>query len=80
MAEKRYSEIYFSNTVFHKKAMLLIIYTEYAESVLYILSYPESTIGAPWSGPEKSFQNGDSQKPRKHYFQIAFCKCNKFFL
>ena len=80
MAEKRYSEIDFTHTVFHKKAMLLIIYTEYAESVLDIFSHPESTIGAPWSGPEKSFQDRDSQKARKHYFQIAFCKCNKFFL
>ena len=34
----------FTNTVFHKRAMLLIFCTEYTESVLDILFYPESTM------------------------------------
>ena len=34
----------FTNTIFHKRAMLLIFYAEYTASVLEILSYPESTM------------------------------------
>ena len=44
----------FANTAFHKRAILLTFYTEYAESVLDFLSYPEPTIGPPWLGPEKN--------------------------
>ena len=40
----------FVNTAFHKRAMLQIFYAEYAESMLDILSYQESTIGPPWLG------------------------------
>ena len=69
-----------ANTDFHKRAILLIFYTEYAESVLDCLSYPEPTIGPPWLGPEKNIQNRGSQKARRRYFQIGFCKYSKFFL
>ena len=45
----------FAYTAFHKRAMLLILYTEYAKSMLDILSDPESAIGPPWLVPEKTF-------------------------
>ena len=35
----------FGNIVFDKRAMLLIFYAEYTESVLNILSYLKSTMG-----------------------------------
>ena len=63
----------FADTVFHKRAMLLIICAKYTESLLDIPSYPESTIGPPWLGPEKIFQHKSSQKAGKCYFKIGFC-------
>ena len=38
MARKRYFDIDFANTVFHKRAILLIFEVEFKESVLDILS------------------------------------------
>ena len=49
--------------------MSLIFYAEYTESVLDILSDPESSMGAPWLGPEKNFQNGGSHMAGKQYFK-----------
>ena len=47
----------FANTVFHKRAMLLIFYAEYTESMLEILSHSECITGPPRLGLEKNFQN-----------------------
>ena len=67
----------FTTTVFHKRALLQRFYAEYTESVLDILSYPESNMGPPWLGQEKKFQNGGSQQSGKRCFMIGFCKCSK---
>ena len=47
----------FGNTLFHIRAMLLIFYTEYTESVVDSALYPQSTMGIPCLGTEKSFQD-----------------------
>ena len=51
----------FGNTVFQKRGMLQICYAEYTESILYILSYPESTLGPPWLSQKISSENYASQ-------------------
>ena len=66
----------FANTVFHKRVMLQIFYTEYTYGVFDILSYPEFTTGPLWLGQEKNFQNFGSQKPGKRYYMIGFSKCS----
>ena len=76
MAGKRIFEIGFCKY----RTMLQIFYAEYTESVLDILSYPESTVGPPWLGQEKHLQNAGSQKPGTRYVMIGFCKCSKCFL
>ena len=68
----------FSDTVFHKRTMLLIIYAKYAECLLDILSYPESTMGSPWLDPENFCQNESSQKAGKCYLRIGFCVLSTF--
>ena len=40
---------------------MLTFYAEYTESVLDYPSYAESTVGPPWVGTEKNFQDGVSQ-------------------
>ena len=45
--------------------------------MLEILCHPESTMGPPWLGREKNFQNVGSQKPGNRYFMNRFCKCSK---
>ena len=47
----------FANTVFHERAMLLISYAEYAQSLLDIISHQEPNMGPPCLGLEKIFQN-----------------------
>ena len=32
------------------------LYADYAKSVLYIISYPESDMGLPWLGPKNIFK------------------------
>ena len=69
----------FTITVFHKRAMLLIFYSEHTVSVLDILSYPKSTMahhGWAW----RKFQYEGSQQAGKRYFKISFCKYSKCFL
>ena len=60
----------FTNT----KAVLLIFSVAFTERMLDILLYPECTMGPPWLGPEKIFLNKGSQKGKKRYIQIGFCK------
>ena len=40
----------FANIVFYKREMLQIYYAECIESMLDMLSYPESTVGPGWAG------------------------------
>ena len=35
------------------------------------LSYPESTMASPWLGPEKNFQNEDSQFAINLFFRMS---------
>ena len=63
----------FANTVFHKRAMLVSIYTEYTESLLDILLHLESTLGLLWLGLGKNFQKEGSQKTGKCYFKNCVC-------
>ena len=50
------------NMVFtNNRAILLIFQVEFTKSMLDILSYPESTMGPPWLGQVKNFQNVGSQ-------------------
>ena len=71
----------FVNTVFYKRAILLIFYPEFIESVLGILSYPESTKGPMMVGfEEKIFKTKDFEMAGKRYFDIGFCKYSKYFL
>ena len=51
----------FANTVFHKKAILLIFEAEVTESMLEIILYTESNMGPPWLGSKKVFQNRSSR-------------------
>ena len=60
--------------------MLQLFYAEYTESVLDILSYPESNMEPPWLGQKKNFQHIVSTQPGKRYFMIGSCKCSKCFL
>ena len=43
----------FANTVFHKRAILLIFEARFTEGVLDTLSYLESTIGPTMVGPRE---------------------------
>ena len=52
------------------RANLLIFSTESIESMLDILSFPESTMGPVWLGPEKNCENDGSQMAGKRYFAI----------
>ena len=45
----------FANTAFHKRDKLLIFEAEFTETVLHILSYPDSTVGPTMVGPEEKF-------------------------
>ena len=47
----------FVNTIFHRRAILLIFQAEFIERLLGNLSHPGSTIGPTMAMPEKSFQN-----------------------
>ena len=67
-----------ANTAFHKRAMLLIFYAEYTESLVDILSYPESTMAYHF-GPGENVQNEYSQKAGKRYFKTGLCKYSKCF-
>ena len=70
-----------SNLVIAKNmAMLLILQVEFAESVLDIPLYPESTIDSPWLNLEKTFRHEGTQMAGKCYFKIGFCKYSKCFL
>ena len=46
----------FAGTVFHKRAILLIINAKYTESWLDFRSYPESTLNPPWFCSGKIFE------------------------
>ena len=46
-------KVVFASAVFHKSDISLIFETEFTESVLSILSYPESTLGYTMVGPEE---------------------------
>ena len=48
-------KLVFASAVFHKSAILLIFETEFTESVLSILLYPESTLGPTMVGPDEKF-------------------------
>ena len=54
MAGKRYYDVGFYKYIFHNGAILQIFEGEFRESVLDILSYPESTIGPVSFGLKKS--------------------------
>ena len=47
----------FGKTLFHMRAMLLIFYAEYTESVVNLLLYPQPTMGSSCLGPERNFQD-----------------------
>ena len=74
MFSNDWKPLFFVNEVFLKRAMLLIFYTEYTESVIDILLPPESTMGPPLLGQEKNFQSEGSQKAGKRYFKTGSCK------
>ena len=46
----------FANTAFYQRAMLLIIYAKYAESLLGIRSYTKFTLGPPRLDQDKIFK------------------------
>ena len=71
MLENAILRLVFANTVFHKRAMLHIFYTEYTQSVSGILLHQESTMGPSWLGQEKNFQNVGFEKLGKHYVMIG---------
>ena len=50
MAGNSFLRLVFATIVFHKRVMLQLFYAEYTESVLDILSYPESTMCPPSLG------------------------------
>ena len=62
----------FANTAIHKRAMLLIFYTDYTESVLNILTYLECAMG-----PEKIFKMNVNR--RLESCKIGICKYIKCF-
>ena len=64
-----YSDWCLQNTIFHKRAILLILKAEFTESVL-TLSCTKSTMGPPWLDPEKNFQSISFHTDGKHYFEF----------
>ena len=62
----------FANTVFHKRALLVIIHAEYKESLLNILSHLESTLGPSWLSPEKNFQNKVLRRMENAMLRLVF--------
>ena len=50
---------------------MLIFQAELTGTMRDILFYSESSMGPPWLGQEKSFQNVGSQKPGKRHFMIG---------
>ena len=67
-AEKAILRFVFANTILHKRAILLVFYAGFTESVIETLPYLESTMGAPRLGPEKHFQNQGSPMAEKRHF------------
>ena len=56
----------------NNRAILLIFYAEFRESVLDIHSYPESTIRPTMVGPEKHFRIGGSHMVENTVLRLAF--------
>ena len=75
-------ETIFQNRIFESSKTL---YSDWFLQVQHFirepyLSYPESTMGLLWLGPEKNFQAQGSWKAGKRYFKDGFCKYSICFL